>query len=298
MSAELSRNSVRAYESGWRAFQKFCADANRESLPAATRTLTDYVLWNIEEGRRLQTISVRLSAINYHHRLAGLPSPIDGSVTTLLSCARRDLKERPAGRHPLTLIQLQSILSKYSDADTIDVRNRAILLLLYAAGWRRSELAPLDLEDVRFHKKGLTLFQAFSKTDQQAKGRFVAINHGEHHLTCPVRALKAWLVIRGDWPGPLFVRFAPGRTTITHERLNAGGDVVYRLVKAALERIGTDASNYGAHSLRAGMITTSAENGADPIAIMQRTGHKDFKTVMDYIRPIQAFQRDPLAGVL
>jgi integrase len=61
---------------------------------------------------------------------------------------------------------------------------------------------------------------------------------------------------------------------------------------------GLDASTFGAHSLRAGYITTAAERGADLARIMDQSGHRDPKTVVGYIRRANAFKDHSGSGFL
>jgi integrase len=68
--------------------------------------------------------------------------------------------------------------------------------------------------------------------------------------------------------------------------------------KALLRRTGLDASTFGAHSLRAGYITTAAERGADLARIMDRSGHRDPRTVVGYIRRANAFKGHSGSGFL
>lgn len=59
---------------------------------------------------------------------------------------------------------------------------------------------------------------------------------------------------------------------------------------------GLDASTFGAHSLRAGSITIAAERGADLARIMDQSGHRDTRTVVGYIRRVDAFKRHSGSG--
>ena len=170
---------------------------------------------------------------------------------------------------PITAEQLRQMLDRHSELDPFEVRNAAMLLVTFSAGWRRSETSALDLADVSFVPQGLTLWQAYSKSDQTGKGRLVGIDKGKRKRTCPVRALKAWLALRGAWPGPLFTRILNGGR-VTEQRLS--DEAVYRIVKSGLERIGVDPGPYGARSLRSGFVTCAAENGATEVAIQMRTG--------------------------
>jgi integrase len=126
-------------------------------------------------------------------------------------------------------------------------------------------------------------------------GRVTTIAPGGRHLTCPVRALRDWLKVRGDAPGPLFYRFVGlnGRAYMTTHRL--GGQGLCRVLKRSLESIGVDPKEYGAHSLRSGMITAADAQRVSLREIMDHTGHKQISTVLRYIKPHHS---NPLAGIL
>jgi len=55
-------------------------------------------------------------------------------------------------------------------------------------------------------------------------------------------------------------------------------------VKRAAGRGGLEAMEYAGHSLRAGLATQAAMNGASELAIMKQTGHRSLSTVRKYIR--------------
>ncbi|MEA1832561.1 tyrosine-type recombinase/integrase [Methylobacterium durans] len=70
------------------------------------------------------------------------------------------------------------------------------------------------------------------------------------------------------------------------------------IVKKYATAAGLDASTFGAHSLRAGYITTAAEQGADLARIMDQSGHRDPRTVASYIRRANAFKDPSGSGFL
>ncbi|MCJ2108549.1 tyrosine-type recombinase/integrase [Methylobacterium sp. E-041] len=74
----------------------------------------------------------------------------------------------------------------------------------------------------------------------------------------------------------------------------AVADIIKRYCTAA----GLDASTFGAHSLRAGYITSAAERGADLARIMDQSGHRDPRTVVSYIRRANAFKGHSGSGFL
>jgi integrase len=298
LQAEHALNTRRAYASAWKAFTTWCEAVGLDPLPATPQTVRDFLTWCIGRGYRIETLAIRASAIAYYHRGAGAcPNPVDGSVRHYVSQARREIKEQPRCKRAVTIEILRRIGSRLSSSNPVDIRNRALILLCFAAGWRRSEIVALETSDVRFVGNGVELWQRSSKSDQRAEGRLVGIQPGRRANTCPVRALQEWLPIRGDWDGPLFVRFDP-RCRITNIRLAPCGQSLNQMLKASLAAIGENASNYGAHSLRAGMVTEASKHGASEASIMQRTGHRSSRTLQRYIRPATAFDFNPLKDVL
>src|SRR5437899_8887546 len=74
------------------------------------------------------------------------------------------------------------------------VRDRAIFQLAYRAGLRASEVGMLQLRD--YDPKAHKIFI------HRLKGS----NSGHHHLMREeARALRAWLKVRGSFPGPIFL---------------------------------------------------------------------------------------------
>ena len=71
-------------------------------------------------------------------------------------------------------------------------------------------------------------------------------------------------------------------------------DILKRYVRAA----GLDATAFGAHSLRAGFVTTAAERGVDLAKIMEVSGHRDPRTVIGYVRRANAFKDHAGSGFL
>ena len=69
-------------------------------------------------------------------------------------------------------------------------------------------------------------------------------------------------------------------------------------IKRALRMALLDAKRYSAHSLRSGMITAAAHNGASLASIMDRSGHTCVQTTMGYVRRCKLFDSDPLKGLL
>ena len=221
-------------------------------------------------------------------------------VRELIGNAARHLRESPRGKKALTPRQLRQMAEALArDPAPIARRDHAMILLCFAAGWRCSEILSLTFDDVRFDAEDrLWIALGASKTDQAGtEGREICLPRGAYASTCPVTVLRAWLDARGSWPGALFcgVTGRDGR----HLRPEAIRRLAFSVrLKRLLTEIQENPAPYGTHSLRAGMITSAVENGADALLIMQRTGQKSLATVLRYVRPAQTARANPLAGLL
>jgi integrase/recombinase XerC len=147
------------------------------------------------------------------------------------------------------------------------VRNLAVLVLAHDRGLRRGELAGLDWPDdfdsarpaVRVVGKG-TIEPTWLTVSDRAAG-----------------AVRAWLAVRGDAPGALFVRC--DRASKTPERL--GGHGINELVQALARRAGM-ARTVRAHGLRHQAITEALDSGWSIRDVMVFSRHANPKTVMTY----------------
>jgi site-specific recombinase XerC len=155
----------------------------------------------------------------------------------LLEGTRREDAGRDHGRATITAKRLAAALTLQGPPATpLAIRDRAIVLT-FASGRRRAEIAGLNIEDLDFGRPGFLIVTIVtipkSKTDQGGAGQFVAVPRLEHG-PCAVAALEAWLAIREQKKGPLFVAYSPHgelRETRIEGRLVA--EVVKRLFRDA-----------------------------------------------------------------
>jgi site-specific recombinase XerD len=190
----------------------------------------------------------------------------------------------------------------------IGTRDRAVLLIGYAGAFRRSELVAVQLGDLTLHDdetgEGVTIRVRRSKTDQRGAGedKFIARLPDELVTLCPVRALESWmdeLLVRNIRSGYLFRRVLKDNKTIGKDGMSDKS--VELIVRRAIENSGLPhpAAAYAGHSLRAGFVTQALDNGADPLAIIEVTKHKNIQMVQRYARPTaQRKRKTSLAGFL
>jgi len=293
--ASKAPNTVRAYRSDLADFTMWCTDHGLAPIPATPETVALYITALAGAGARPSTIQRRLSALSQAHQLSGHePSPTQSPIVrTTMAGIRRTLGMAPAQKAAVVTAELRTLLA-VTPADTLaGLRDRALLLVGFAGGFRRGELVALDVEDVEETEEGLRLRIHRSKTDQEGEGREVGIPRGQKPATDPVRALRAWRAAGID-SGPLF-RPVNRHDTMQDRRLTAEG--VAMVVKRAAVRAGLDPARYAGHSLRSGLATAAAAGGAPERAIMKQTGHRSVEMVRRYIRAGSLFQENAAAYV-
>lgn len=290
----LAFHTLRAYDEGWRHYLAWCKEMGKNPVPASGETIALYVTSMIDSGYSTETARIRVSGVAYGLRRDGHP-PVEMSIAQrVLRGARRERSSVGRGKTAITIQQLKDFFESVDPCSLVAVRDRALILLGFTGGCRRSEIRALTLSDVTFVTEGVRVLLRRSKTDQQANGREIGLFAGRTKIICPVRALKAWIGKRGSSDGALFPPTLNGEILPGH----LCGDSINEIVKRALKRIGADPAKYGSHSLRAGFVTAAVEAGASELAIMQRTGHKSVQMVHRYVRPASVFSVNPLRNVL
>jgi len=287
-------NTQRAYTSDWADFAQWCQAEHLEPLPARPETVGLY-LAALADTHKPSTITRRLAAIAKQHRNAGLESPASlrlSAVGDVIAGIRRDKGKRPDAKAPLTTEQLRRMVAAIPSTPK-GLRDRALLLIGFAGGFRRSELVALDVAVVTDTEDGLKILIRRSKTDQEGQGRTLGIPYGSDPKTCPVRAYRKWIAAAGITEGPVFRSFR--NLTMMHDGIT--DQVVANVVKRSAERVGIDATELSGHSLRSGLATTAARNGASERSIMKQTGHRSVAMVRRYIHDAELFH-DNAAGRL
>ena len=292
VEAARAANTVRGYRADWTDFTTWCDSADHVPLPAEPAALTGYLTHLAARGLKVGTISRRLSAITFAHTVH---DPTTGArVLAVWEGIRRTHTTPPVQAIPLMPPLLYYVLeacpvtrtwtsaTRDPEPDLAGLRDRALLLVGFVTALRRSELAALDVAHLAEHPRGLVLSIARSKTNQTgAQPELVVIPHGGNPLRCPVTALNTWLDAAAITTGPVFRPVSKGNHALAR-RLHP--ESVHTLVRNAIERTGTDASGYSAHSLRAGFVTHAHLRGATDRAIAHQTRHRSLATLSGYVR--------------
>ena len=292
--AERSReaSTKRAYAADWRAWSAWTRTRGVEPLGADPTNVAAFLAAEANAGLKPSTIQRRAAAIATYHRANGLDSPTTSeAVRATLRGIRRTLGVAPAKKAAITPGELRAILPTGSSLG--DLRDRALLLIGFASGLRRSELVALELGDLEFLPQGVLATVRRSKTDQEGAGRIVEIETLSGDC-CPVLALRRWLDAANVSTGPVFRHLT--REGVVKDGLTPQS--VALIVKRRTTAAGIDPTRFAGHSLRSGLATALAGAGLAEHEIQAATGHRSVTVLRGYIRRGQAFSTKRASLVL
>jgi site-specific recombinase XerD len=275
----IAAASRRAYESDWHDFETWCRLHGLAALPAAPATVG---LFLTDRAARLAVASLkrRLAAVSRAHRLAGCRLDLgDPAIRDVFLGIQRDLGTGATSKAALSTRELRAMLAA-TPPGLLGLRDRAALLVGFAAALRRSELVALDVADLAFASRGVAITIRRSKTDPMGAGALVGVPYGAGRKSCPVRALRRWLAAAGITRGAVFRGVS--RHGNVQGRLSDKG--VARIVKRYADAAGVDPARVAGHSLRSGFATTAAAGGADLAQIMEQTRHRSAATARRYVQ--------------
>jgi site-specific recombinase XerD len=305
------------YGRTWLLFREWCDAHGRCPLPADSETLTRYAISLAKQELSPNTITTRISAIRTIHRdptIAGLrkpakPHPVpDGRMAADQARAYR-ATIAAAGWHerqmdPLLKQHLKKIREQIPFAKPIGVRDWGMIMLGFALGARRSELARLDIGDLRLDEPHWLLVRLHN-------GKIVEIRRGVDHTLCAVAAVLdwvAWLRMRNITDGPLFRALQGHGTKLTVHGLSQTTDAragrltpqaCARVVQRHVRRARLELHNVAGHSLRLGGATSARMAGATAQEIADHfRWHNNPDTLAGHIDQLAARAHNPMAKVL
>jgi site-specific recombinase XerD len=284
----LSENTRKAYRSDLSHFQGWGG-----KLPATPESVSLY-LASHAETLKPASLSRRIATLSKVHEASGWPNPCrtEAVRATLRGIKRLQLTAQRQAK-PLLREELFLLLDALQ-GDARSIRDRSLLLLGWAGGFRCSELTGLDLSDIEEIREGLIVHLRRSKTDQLGQGRKVGIPIGRTRH-CPVSAFVAWrckLAVEG---GPIY-RPVNRHGHICREQLRS--DAVSIVIRDRLDQAGIEPEGYSGHSLRAGLATSAIQAGVSTYKIRAQTGHASDAMLSRYVRDGEMFDGNAAAALL
>lgn len=293
--ASKAASTRRAYASDMADFERFTASFGSESVPVPWQLVAAYATHMADRGLTIATIRRRMVAISQAHKTAGNASPTATQmVRDVVAGIARTKGLPPRRKDALDATLLRDVVLSLGGDGLKTKRDRAIVLLGFAMAARRSELAALNVEDLRFDQRGLVVTIRQSKTDQEGLGVEIGVPFVAIEGLCAARALRDWLDAAGISSGAVFRTFSMAGV-LQATRID-GADVA-RLVKRVVALAGIT-GDFSGHSLRAGFVTSAAANpDVSEVDIMRVSRHRSVAILRGYVRRATVFDRAPLTSI-
>ena len=258
-----SSQTVQTYEESLREFESYISlrDSGLSLQAVDADLIRDWMESLMDKGNTASTINKKLSALRSFYRFSlkrGLVEKDPAHVVT-----------GPKKSKPLPQFLREGEMDKLLDQlewgnNYKDVRARTILLLLYEAGLRRSELIGLNDSNIDFNERQLKV------TGKRNKQRIIPF--GEELA----EALSKYIAMRDEQfensEGAVFLDDKGGRIT---------GAQVYNIVRKNLSLV-TSLKKRSPHVLRHSFATAMLNNGAGLESIKNLLGHESVSTTEIY----------------
>lgn len=297
-----SENTLKAYGADWAHFARWCRLRGSEPLPPSSEMIGLYLAdlaapGNGSPALSVATIERRLSGLVWNATQRGFVlDRKDRHIATVLAGIKRKHARPPVQKEAVRPEDLLAMVATLP-FDLRGMRDRAILLVGYAGGLRRSEIVGLDTGKDETPDSGgwVEMLEGGVLLTLRGKTgwREVEIGRGSSDQSCPVHALEQWLQFAKIEFGPVFVRTSRNGKQALKARLS--DKHIARLIKTTVRKSGIRAdlpeaermALFSGHSLRAG-LASAAE--VDERYVQKQLGHASVEMTRRYQRRRDRFR--------
>lgn len=300
--ASTAENTNKAYAADWKHFARWCRLKGTDPLPPSPEMIGLYLTdlaapTNGAPALSASTIDRRLSGLTWNYAQRGFAlDRKDRHIATILAGIKRKHARPPVQKEAILPEDILAMIATLP-FDLRGLRDRAILLLGYAGGLRRSEIVSLDVgkDDTPDAGGWVEILDDGAVLTLNAKTgwREVEIGRGSSEQSCPVHALEQWLHFAKIDFGPLFVRTSRDGKRALETRLS--DKHVARLIKTSVSKSGIRAdlpdaerlALFSGHSLRAGLASSA---DVDERFVQKHLGHASAEMTRRYQRRRDRFR--------
>jgi integrase/recombinase XerD len=272
-----SRNTLMAYRRDLSVWERWAVERGIDPTRVPTETIERHLSELRKEGRNPASMARTTTALRGLFRFLASEGTIDADPTTDVRSPRIPRRLPKALEEDQVLTLLESV----SGSEPTDLRDRALLELLYGTGARISEVVGLSLVDLQGDDGLLRVF------GKGAKERLVPLG-GPAHV-----ALDRWLSPSGR---PLLAPYRWARRSdeeavfINKRGTRLSRQGAWAIVTHHAERIGLGAVT-SPHVLRHSCASHMLAHGADIRVVQELLGHVSIATTQIYTKLSQEHLR-------
>lgn len=267
-----SKNTQISYQRDLNQMAAFLEEAGITEINKVTRTsLNSYILFLERQGKASTTISRVLASMKafFHYEFA--EGVLTKDPAELLKAPKIE-KKAPS---ILSVEDVENLLRQPDGESPKEIRDKAMLELLYATGIRVSELVSLRVEDVN-------LAIGFITCHDEHKERTVPFGRAARLALIRYMDHGREILLKGNQSEWLF-------TNCSGKAMSRQG--FWKIIKYYGDKAGIKA-DITPHTLRHSFAAHLLSGGADIHAVQAMMGHSDMATTQAYTSYIQ--QVDPL----
>ncbi len=292
--AARAKATIDKYDSQLRSCLAFLAEARLPCvLPLAAEHVADWLAHLSSLGRAISTLESAVAAIRWAHVSAFLPDPTTSKRVHLTLEGAKRVNARPVQHHPCLpqpfLVAL--VESSVHSTSPHQLQLAAMVAVTFSTALRISELLSLCVSDLSLLPSSASVHVSSGKTDQLRVGCDRFIPALPNAASCPLAAIRRYLLAVGVQPHPHAHDPRP-----LWPNINAAGapqwgggpmsaDSANRALKLAIKHspIYLPPNDYSWHSIRVAAASTAARIGM-PSDMIQRIGNwksDSYKTYCD-----------------
>jgi len=266
---KYSIHTVEAYKHDLRAFERFIKseyEKKEEECPLEKADQEDIKKWIIslsDQSISFRSINRKLSALKTYYSFLKKTkqieiSPFEKGIFML----KTDKKQKI----PFSEAEIEKVLSYFSSKNSFDeVRDRAVIEMLYATGMRRSELANLKVGDVDFIQRQVKIL---GKGDKE---RYIPI------IPELENTLHEYLKLRAE----IANKKSEDYLFLVKNGKKIYPTLIYRIINSYFSAV-TSKKNVSPHVLRHSFASHLLDNGADLNTVKELLGHASLASTQVY----------------
>ncbi len=257
-----SENTELSYERDLKKLCQFLAEQDIETVEQVNATvLNAYILYLEKIGRKASTISRNIASMKAFFHYLSREDMIEQDPSENLKAPKIE-KKLP---EILTIEETERLLEQPSGTSPKELRDRAMLELLYATGIRVSELIHLKMSEINLSLEFVTCKDAH-------KERVVPFGNTARDAICAYLENGRPFLVADDTCELLF-------TNCSGKEMSRQG--FWKLIKHYGAMAGIEA-DITPHTLRHSFAAHLVENGADLHSVQEMLGHSDIATTQVY----------------
>lgn len=259
----LTKNTLEAYGRDLSVYLDFLAERKRTNPESVTALdVVEHVTRLKDSGLAPRSRARALSAIRMFHRFLLVENYAVSNPTAIIETPKtvNRLPEVLSGR------EVESLLATAKGDGTFEVRDRAMLEVLYATGLRVSELVALKLRDVNIDAGYLLTMGKGEKERLVPMGESARTAIGEY-----LAGIRILLDRKGDNEYLFLSRLG----------FKMSRQAFWNIIKKRSGAAGIR-KNISPHTLRHSFATHLLENGADLRSVQIMLGHADLSSTQIY----------------